>query len=62
MKKMHNEIALLVKTNLDCITDLSSKSLTKSYIGGDYFLLIDVLRKSDDMEEEINKFEISYVN
>ena len=57
MKKMHNEIALLVKTNLDCITDLSSKSLTKSYIGGDYFLLIE-----DDMEEKINKFEISYVN
>ena len=54
---MHNEIALLVKTNLDCITDLSSKSLTKSYIGGDYFLLIE-----DDMEEKINKFEISYVN
>ena len=57
MKKMHNEIALLVKTNLDYITDLSSKSLTKSYIGGDYFLLIE-----DDMEEKINNFEISYVN
>ena len=62
MKKMHDEIALLVKTNLDCITDLSSKSLTKSYIRGDYFFLIEVLRKSDNMDEEINKFEISYVN
>ena len=35
-KKKHDEIALLAKTNLYCIKDLS-RSLTDSYIERDYF-------------------------
>ena len=46
-KKKHNEITLLAKTNLDCIKDLISSSLTDSYIEHDYFHLIDVLTKYD---------------
>ena len=54
-KKKYNEIALLVKNNLDCIEDLVSRSLTDSYIERNYFSLIDVLRKYDYMKEETNK-------
>ena len=46
-KKKHDQIALLAKTNLDCIKDLVSRSLTDSYIKRDYFNLIAVLRKYD---------------
>ena len=43
-KKKHDERALLAKTNLDCIKDLISWSLTDSHIEHDYFDLIDVLK------------------
>ena len=58
-KKKQDEIALLPKTNLDCIQDLVSISLTDSYIERDYFDLIDVLRKCDYMKEDINTIETS---
>ena len=58
-KKKHDEIALLSKTNLDCIKGSISSSLTESYIEHNYFLLIDVLREYDNMKEEINKLENS---
>ena len=44
-KAKHDEIALLAKTKLDCIKGLILRSLTDSYIGCNYFILIDVLRK-----------------
>ena len=44
---------------LYCIKGLISRSLTNSFIGRDYFLLIDVLRKYDDTKEEIKNLEIS---
>ena len=58
-KKKHNEIVLLAKTNLDYVKDSISESLTNSYIGIDYFLLIDVLREFDGMKKKINKLETS---
>ena len=36
-KKKHDEMALLAKTNLDCIRESISKFLTDSYIGHDYY-------------------------
>ena len=45
MKKKHDEIELLAKTNLDCIINSLSRPLTNSYIEHNYFLLIDVLRR-----------------
>ena len=57
-KKDHDEIALLAKTNLDCIKGLS-RLLTDSSIEHSYFNLIGVLRKYDYTKEEINKFETS---
>ena len=57
-KKKQNEIALLAKTNLDCMKDLS-RSLTNSYIERDYFHLMDVLRKYSYVKEEIKKLETS---
>ena len=56
------ELASLAKTKLDCIKCSISRYLTDSHIGRDYFLLIDVLRKYDDMKEEINKLENSKVS
>ena len=56
-KKKHYKIVLLTKTNLDCIKELISRSLTDSYIERNYYHLIDVLRKYDYMKEEINKLE-----
>ena len=47
-KMQHGEIALLAKTNLDCIKSSISRSLIDSYIGREYFLLIDVLREHDE--------------
>ena len=58
-KKKLDEIILLSKTMLYCIKGLIFRSLTNSFIGRDYFLLIDVLRKYDDTKEEIKNFEIS---
>ena len=55
----HDEIALLAKTNLDCIKDSISRPLNNSYIERNYFLLIDVLREYDNMKEKINKLETS---
>ena len=48
---------MLAKTNLYCIKDLISSSLTD--IECDYFHLIDVLGKYDYKKEEINKLETS---
>ena len=39
-KKKHDEIALLAKTNLDCMKGSISRSLANLYIGRNYFLLI----------------------
>ena len=39
-KKKHDEIALLAKTNLDCMKGSVSRSLANLYIGRNYFLLI----------------------
>ena len=55
--KKHNKIASLAKTNLGCIKNLISSSLTDSYIERDYFQLVDVLRKFDYMKKEIKKLE-----
>ena len=49
-KEKHNEIALLAKTNLDCIKDSIFRSLTDSYNERNYFLLIDVLKEYDGMK------------
>ena len=56
-KIKHDEVALLAKNKLDYIKGLISTSLTKSYIGHDCFLVLDVLRKYDDMKEEIDSFK-----
>ena len=58
-KKKNNEIALLVKIKLDSIKGLSFRSLTDSYIGRNYLLLTDVLRKYDNMKEDIKNIETS---
>ena len=58
-KKKHDEIALLAKTNLDCIKGSISRSLTDACIERDYFLLIEVLRKYDGIKEKIDKLETS---
>ena len=56
MKKKHDEIELLAKTNLDCIINSLSRPLTNSYIEHNYFLLIDVLRRRS--YEKKNKLEL----
>ena len=58
-KKKNDEIALLVKIKLDSIKGLSFRSLTDSYIGRNYLLLTDVLRKYDNMKEDIKNTETS---
>ena len=51
-EKKHDEIAFLAKINLDCMKDFASYNVaTNSCIGPDYFLVIDMLRKYDDMKE-----------
>ena len=57
--KKNDEIALLVKIKLDSIKGLSFRSLTDSYIGRNYLLLTDVLRKYDNMKEDIKNTETS---
>ena len=58
-KKKNDEIALLVKIKLDSIKGLIFRSLTDSYIGRNYLLLTDVLRKYDNMNEDIKNIETS---
>ena len=58
-KKKNDKIALLAKIKLDSIKGLIFRSLTDPYIGRNYLLLTDVLRKYDDMKEEINNIETS---
>ena len=58
-KKKNDEIVLLAKIKLDSIKGLIFRSLNDSYIGHNYLLLIDVLRKYGDMKEEINNTETS---
>ena len=48
-KKKHDEIALLAKTNLDCVIGVISRFLTNSYIGHGYFLLTDMIKEYDGM-------------
>ena len=51
-KKKHDEIVFLAKTKLNWIKGWISRSLIDSYIGCDYFILIDgVLRKYDYMKK-----------
>ena len=57
-KKKYNEIALLTNTNLYCIKHSISRSLTDSYIGRNYFLLIDVLKEYDAIKKN-SKLEVS---
>ena len=54
-EKKHDEMALLEKANLGRIKDSIYRSLTYSFIGRAYFLLIDVLREYDGMKEKISK-------
>ena len=49
-KKKHNEIALLAKTNFDCIKEFIYRFLTDSYIERNYFDLIDVLKRSMNLK------------
>ena len=58
-KKKNDEIALLVKIKLDSIKGLSFRSLTDSYIGRNYLLLTDVIRKYDNMKEDMKNIETS---
>ena len=53
-KKKHGEIVSSVKTYLDCMKGLISRSLFNSYISlYDFNLINDVLRKYDDIKKEI---------
>ena len=54
-EKKHDEMALLEKANLGRIKGSIYRSLTYSFIGRAYFLLIDVLREYDGMKEKISK-------
>ena len=58
-KNKQGKIALLAKTNLDCIKSSISRPLTDSYIERNYFHLIDVQGKYDYMKEEFNKLKTS---
>ena len=51
-KGKHGKVALLAKTNLDCIKGSISRSLTDSYIERDYFLLPDLLREYYKMKRK----------
>ena len=56
-KKKHNKIAFLATNNLDSINGSIFRSLTSSYINRDYFLLIDVPKGYDGMNEEIKNLK-----
>ena len=62
-KTRHNKILLLAKTKLNNVEVLISKALTNSYISHEEFVLLnDVLKKYDDMKEEIKNLKTSSVN
>ena len=58
--KKHDEMVLLVKTNLNNIGVLSSKALIESYISHDEFALgNNVLREYDNLYKEIKSLKTS---
>ena len=62
MKKKHDKIILLAKTNLNSIEILVSRASSNSYIIHDQFGSVNnVLRKYDDMEEEIKNLKTSII-
>ena len=62
MKKKHYE-TLVKNHKLNIIKGLVSRFLTESYImPNDFILAVDVLRKYNEMKEEINKPYTSYIN
>ena len=61
-KKKHNKTILLVKTKLNTIEVLNSRAFIDSYIGHDEFVLTNVLKEYDDMNEEIKNIKISTVH
>ena len=62
MKKKHYE-TLVKNHKLNIIKGLISRFLTESYImHNDFILAVDVLRKYNEMKEEINKPYTSYIN
>ena len=57
-KKKNDKINLLGKTRLDTIEVLSSKALINSHIFHNKFVSVNnVLRKDNEMKEEINNAE-----
>ena len=58
-KKEHDKIVLLAKSKLNTLNVLISKALIDSNISDDEFVLINVLKEYDDMEEETNNLKIS---
>ena len=59
-KKKHNKIVLLAKSKLDSIEVLISEALIDSYISHNEFVLVNnVLRKYEDMEEEMKNIKTS---
>ena len=56
-QKKHNNIVLLEKTKLNTIRVLFFKALTDSYIYHDKFLVSNVLREYNEMNEEIKNPE-----
>ena len=62
MKKKHDKIILLAKTNLNSIEILVSRASSNSYIIHDQFSSVNnVLRKYDDMKEEIKNLKTSII-
>ena len=57
-KKKHHKIVLLAKSKLNSIEALASRVLTDSFIIQDDFVLINVLKEYNKMEEEIKNLEI----
>ena len=52
-KKKHDKIVLLLKTNLNTVEVLTSKTLIDSYIRhGEFVLVNNVLKEYDDMKEK----------
>lgn len=52
IKRKYHEIALLAKTNLNCVKGLISRSLSDSCIERDDFHLIEVLKEYEHMKEK----------
>ena len=53
-KKKHDEIALLAKTNINCIKGSNSSSVADSYIERNYILLRNVLSEYDNIKKSIS--------